>query len=160
MSSYIRKFTYFIFITHQKYYILHLHHISKILHCKILHLTSKSKNLTSHTGIISHIISSSHIKNLTPEKYYISYRKNIISHIYIKKYYILHQKYITSYIFITSKLYILHRKILHLTSSSHIKNPPSEKYYISHQKNLTSCIYIKNLTSCIYIIKYCILQII
>ena len=53
----------------------------------------------------------------------------------INKYFILHKKNITSYVFITyQKSYILHRKIIHLTSSSIIDNIKLE--------NLTSHIYI------------------
>ena len=55
---------------------------------------------------------------------------------HIKKSYILHQKILTSCIFITSKYYILNKKIIHLTPSSHIKNIILEKSYMSHRKIL------------------------
>ena len=80
-------------------YILHIIRTFKnyILHRKILHIISLShiKNLTSYIGRILHLTSSPYIKSIILE--------NLTYCINNKKYYVLNSNNLPSYIFITHK---------------------------------------------------------
>ena len=157
-KSYIlhqKNLIFYIFITHQKSYILHkkrshltyLSHIRKITpenFISHIHI----KNHTSYTETFLHIISSSKIKNITPEKSYISHRKILpltptskFLHLILEKYYIL---------------YLHHIKILDITSEN-----PTSYILITHQNPYTGKSYISYLHQkyYIYIIKAYILHI-